>query len=99
MSIYDETGIKFPPAWIYVYEVCADRGYGAKIATFEQLNTVVVKAEMAEVINNKRTPEAHHNALSEITNRVIETPVTKAEWIEILMEQVGEINSACKYED
>ena len=101
MSLFDETGIKFPSAWIYVYEVCADRGYGAKIATFEQLNTVVVKAEMTEVINSKRVSEQHHSDLAMIVNNLFDFPATVSteEWIETLIEEVRQINSACKYED
>jgi hypothetical protein len=101
MSLFDETGIKFPSAWIYVYEVCADRGYGAKIATFEQLNTVVVEEEMRAVTSGLRAAEPHHNELSTMVNKLFDFPATVPieEWVEALMEEVRQINSACKYED
>jgi hypothetical protein len=101
MSLFDETGIKFPSAWIYVYEVCADRGYGAKIAEFEQLNTVVVEEEMRAVTSGLRAAEPHHNELSTMVNKLFDFPATVPieEWVEALMEEVGQINSACKYED
>ena len=101
MTIFDETGFRYPAHWRETFEVCADRGYGAKVAEFEQLNTVVVKAEMTEVINSKRVSEQHHSDLAMVINNLFDFPATVSteEWIDALMEEVAQINSACKYED
>jgi hypothetical protein len=56
---------------------------------------------MTEVINSKRVSEQHHSNLAMIVNNLFDFPATVSteEWIDALMEEVGQINSACKYED
>ena len=48
MTIYDVTGYRYPDAWIYTYEVCADNGYGYKVGEYEQFNLAAVEKEMRD---------------------------------------------------
>ncbi len=96
MTLFQETGIRFPEHWYCTYEVCADNGYGYKLGEYEQANIEVIKSEMQEVISNKTSREAHHNAMIEAVNNNFETEPNDEEWIECLVEHLNEVNYVCK---
>lgn len=96
MTLFQETGIRCPENWYYTYEVCADNGYGYKLGEYEQFNVPVIKAEMAEIIDNKRTPEEHHSALTIIVNNLSDPTATTDDWMDTLEEYLNEVNYTCK---
>lgn len=96
MTLFQETGIRCPEEWYFTYEVCADNGYGYKLGEYEQFNVPVIKAEMAEIIDNKRTPEEHHRLLRTIVNVLSEPTATADDWMDTLEEYLNEVNYTCK---
>ena len=95
MTIYDVTGYRYPDAWIYTYEVCADNGYGYKVGEYEQFNLAAVEKEMREIYFGFRPVEQHHYELMMCMNTRTDTTEVE-EWIEVLMDDLKEINSQCK---
>ena len=97
MTLFDVTGYHYPSAWLYKYEVCAERGYGAKIAEFEQFNLLVVEEEMRAVTSGLRAAEPHHTHLKSIGDKIEEDESALPEWwMDNLMDYIREVNSECK---
>lgn len=97
MTIYDVTGYRYPDAWIYTCEVCADNGYGYKVGEYEQLNVEVVEEEMRAVTSGLRAAESHHTHLKSIGDKIEEDESAMPEWwMDNLMDYIKEVNSECK---
>lgn len=95
MSVYYETGIQFPVNWRYTVEVCADNGYGYKIGEYEQLDLDIVRAELTEVRNGTREPEAHHKQLIVEGDLIEKREDAEPQWwMDNLIDHLSEVNSA-----
>lgn len=100
MSLYFETGIRFPDNWICTVEVCADNGYGYKIGEYEQLDLSTVRTEMTEVRNGTREPEAHHKQLIAEGDLIEKRENAESEWwMDNLIDHLSEINSSLEITD
>lgn len=100
MSVYFETGIRFPDNWIYTVEVCADNGYGYKIGEYEQLNLDVVRTELTEVRNGTREPLTHHKQLIAEGDLIEKREQAKPEWwMDNLIDHMSEVNSSLEITD
>ena len=100
MSVYFETGIRFPDNWLYTVEVCADNGYGYKIGEYQQLDLDVVRAEMTEVRNGTRETEAHHKSLIAEGDAIQTREEAEPQWwMDNLIDYLSEINSALEISD
>lgn len=96
MTIYDVTGYQYPDNWIVSYEVCDDRGYGAKVGEFENLIASTVEEEMRAVTSGLRAAEPHHTHLKSIGDKIEEDNSALPEhWMENLMDYIKEVNDYC----
>lgn len=93
-----DNGFNFPEHWIEVYEVCADNGYGAKVAQYEQVIIGAVIQEMRNVKHGTIKPEAHHQAVLDWVNEQVETTDVD-EWLQELTEILKDFNYELEYED
>jgi hypothetical protein len=94
----EDNGFDFPKHWRETYEVCDDRGYGAKVAEYEQVIIGAVIQEMRNVKHGTLQPEPHHQAILDHVKDLIETTVVD-EWLEELTEILKDFNYEITYED
>mgnify|MGYP003662682353 FL=1 len=92
MTIYDETGFRYPKHWRETFEVCADGGHGAKVGEYEQFIIEKVIKEVRSAKLRTRIMDIHHLNLIKVMMDITETTDID-EWQEYLTEYLNEINS------
>lgn len=93
-----DNGYEFPTHWRETFEVFSDRGYGCKVAEYEQVIIGAVIQEMRNVKHGTLQPEPHHQAVLDMVKDLIETTVVD-EWLEELTEILNDFNNEIEYED
>jgi hypothetical protein len=92
MTIFDETGFRYPKHWRETFEVCADGGYGAKVGEFEQFIVEKVKKEVRAAKLRLRIMDIHHLNLIQVMMDITDTTDID-EWETHLTEYLNEINN------